>query len=582
MSTKRKRSSSSSVEPQDDDSPQVVSTSLVETEDQHRKRSATETVHQDDVYAQYKLDFGSSQIRIFTLLPAEDRDAPLEGSLRVADLGDETTKYEALSYVWGEADNNYYVHMRSGLLRISTNLFGALRQLRGSDEPRHLWVDAMCIDQATTKEKNHQVQRMFDIYSRAESVVIWMGDADEDTDFVMSYLARQSTSHFLNGRHYGQLKAFFAKPWWRRIWTLQEGLAAKRDSLVICGSKAVQWHMILDEVLEIARHDTRYDLDTELSSCLAFLRTCAFSQIFKYRSLENLVRSSISRSAKDPRDYIYALLGPLKWTGLALPQADYAESMSWAYQRGMLTIMRDAGDLEFLLMKLSHNAPTKPSWCLDFSDRDLLEKTLGSTKKTLGSTRKVRYRNGPRFCMDPVQLFQLDPEKGTIRLIGRKIIEVIPSCSDDCVEEAANSKPSEAMSTLSEYRTASHELDRRHAAQSKSDFHRLPIEAVQAISHSRIREHDIVCKLYRLRKPIVLRPETDGSYTIVGLIERPAWWDTSIHRYWYSNADISERSTWNKGEHRSWDSEYRDEPYDLEQKLQSQGLAEGEQWFVIG
>jgi hypothetical protein len=573
MSTKRKRNSSSSVEPQDDDSPQIVSTSLVETKDQNRKRRATETVHKDDVYAPYKLDFGSSQIRIFTLLPAEDRDAPLEGYLRVADLGDETTKYEALSYVWGEADNSYSLRVDDELLPVSTNLFGALQQLRHLDEPRYLWIDAICIDQAKTTEKNHQVQQMFDIYRGAERVVIWLGDADEDTDFVMSHLGRQPTSHFLKGQDLGRLKAFFLKPWWHRIWTLQEGLAAKPESLVICGSKAVQWHVIIDEVLDLSDCSMELRLDTKLSSCVSFLGACHHSQRFEYRSLEALVHSSLSRSAKDSRDYIYALLGPLKRTGLALAQANYSESTSWANQRGMLTIMRDAGDLSFLFMKLSHNAPTKPSWCLNISDRSLLEQIVGPCNY-------VHIWVSPPFCMDPVQLFQLDPEKGTIRLIGRKIIEVIPSCSDGRLGESTSSGTFEVMSASSVHRAAAHELHLHHAAQSRSGFHMLPAESFEADSRSCIREHDIVCRLYGLSEPVVLRQGTDGSHAIVGLTTPPAWWDDSIHGYWYSNADIKERSTWTKEEHNRWYSEYRYRSYNLEEKFQS-GLAEGEEWFVI-
>jgi len=37
------------------------------------------------------------------------------------------------------------------------------------------WIDALCIDQNNTKEKNHQVKQMGKIYANAYRVVSWLG-----------------------------------------------------------------------------------------------------------------------------------------------------------------------------------------------------------------------------------------------------------------------------------------------------------------------------------------------------------------------------------------------------------------------
>lgn len=42
----------------------------------------------------------------------------------------------------------------------------------------YLWIDAICINQATTLEKNHQVSMMGMIYSQAECVIVWLGNCD--------------------------------------------------------------------------------------------------------------------------------------------------------------------------------------------------------------------------------------------------------------------------------------------------------------------------------------------------------------------------------------------------------------------
>jgi hypothetical protein len=56
-------------------------------------------------------------------------------------------------------------------MAITKNLKEALVSLRLTEGPRHLWVDAVCIDQANVKERNHQVAQMGTIYANASSLV---------------------------------------------------------------------------------------------------------------------------------------------------------------------------------------------------------------------------------------------------------------------------------------------------------------------------------------------------------------------------------------------------------------------------
>lgn len=181
---RRKKSSSPNVTPQDNDIPLAVSDSLVKTESWQQKHLGSDNFGDDDVYAPYRLDLGTLQVRILTSFPAHDKDAPLEGPLRTAELGHETARYEALSYIWGEVDKKCSLRVHNGMMHVSTNLFGALQRLRDTSEPRDLWVDTIRIDQDTTEEKTHQVQRIFQVYRNAERVLMWLGDAGEDGNYV--------------------------------------------------------------------------------------------------------------------------------------------------------------------------------------------------------------------------------------------------------------------------------------------------------------------------------------------------------------------------------------------------------------
>ena len=95
--------------------------------------------------------------------------------------------YEALSYCWGDPRKRGVLNVRvSGdtwELSATTALLAALRRLRHGCKGtrRTLWVDAVCINQDNLEERASQVRLMREIYTRASSVVVWVGDGDEKT-----------------------------------------------------------------------------------------------------------------------------------------------------------------------------------------------------------------------------------------------------------------------------------------------------------------------------------------------------------------------------------------------------------------
>ncbi len=80
----------------------------------------------------------------------------------------------------------------SGLL-ISTNLRDALRSVRHPSLPTQLCVDAVCINQQDDAERSSQILLMPRIYHRAPAVLLWLGEADEDTQPAFSMICRLAT-----------------------------------------------------------------------------------------------------------------------------------------------------------------------------------------------------------------------------------------------------------------------------------------------------------------------------------------------------------------------------------------------------
>jgi hypothetical protein len=136
------------------------------------------------------LDNNSHEIRILEFAAAEPlmgesiaSVAPfLLGRLKHASLID-TQPYTALSYCWGDPASHKFLQLYSGgahaqNVAITDNLHSALYTLwkrRGEKEVIRVWVDALCINQHDLYEQSQQVQMMGQIYSRAESVLAWVG-----------------------------------------------------------------------------------------------------------------------------------------------------------------------------------------------------------------------------------------------------------------------------------------------------------------------------------------------------------------------------------------------------------------------
>ena len=77
--------------------------------------------------------------------------------------------------MWGPDVERRFILVNGRRFQIRPNVWQFLhlaRKLKISDS---LWIDAICIDQKNTQERNHQVQQMADIYRDAKHVLIYPG-----------------------------------------------------------------------------------------------------------------------------------------------------------------------------------------------------------------------------------------------------------------------------------------------------------------------------------------------------------------------------------------------------------------------
>jgi len=135
---------------------------------------------------------------------------PIRCRLNEISLDDKTETalpYEALSYVWGKPVGTRPIECAGGTLMVTPNCELALRHLRLARRERVLWIDAMCINQASAQEKSVQVPLMGDVYARATRVLVWLGPGNDETGRLCRNIAR--------ARRLTELFEAARRAWWR-------------------------------------------------------------------------------------------------------------------------------------------------------------------------------------------------------------------------------------------------------------------------------------------------------------------------------------------------------------------------------
>jgi hypothetical protein len=167
------------------------------------------------------------EIRLLRLLPHDNEEAPLQCQLfnyTVQNSGRRTHPYAALSYVWGDLVNPKSISIDEHNLSVTANLHGALSHLRHPSIERILWADAICINQQDTLEKEQQIRIMAKIYALASHVVVWLGDAAENSDQALEEIrlvgSRENSFNNSSSKMTQQdaVLALLQRPWFRRIW----------------------------------------------------------------------------------------------------------------------------------------------------------------------------------------------------------------------------------------------------------------------------------------------------------------------------------------------------------------------------
>jgi hypothetical protein len=393
-------------------------------------------VSRETLYEQLPAD----TVRTIVLSPGSQTD-PLRCHFRrqkipPSEKMDVRLSYEALSYTWGAPIFSQFIACRSAawassssttmtLLRtlhsgrklkstevtisITQNLYDALVHLRQRWTSRELWVDAICINQEDNAEKAAQIPLMGRVYFLAKRVIIWLGLIDEHTTQTLALInmiaitakletgLRRPTIHdleleeFDEARHaqrrlpswvleiekWQALGAFLSRPWFSRVWILQEVILAP-EALVQVGGNSMDWADLCTAVTFLVQKYFYASIPpgaTNLSQCLdRLLLPCSFSRCVRPAiwndptarpmDLCGLLVTSHQYQATVPRDKVYAFLGLANEYDVLV---DYAVELRHVYvdvARYLLS-KNDAGTRSLCLESVHHYPDIDvefPSW----------------------------------------------------------------------------------------------------------------------------------------------------------------------------------------------------------------------------
>lgn len=276
------------------------------------------------------------EIRLMTLLPGKEGE-PLrckldpvrlfeDATARSSNTQDSAPSYEALSYMWDTESPSTtlrygpsIIHIGSTQLSIRSNLLSALNRLRYNNGPRVLWIDAICINQASILERNDQVSRMRFIYRQALRVLIWVYDDYQDVrpgviEMFPYYSCLQKIVDLSEDSSVdapilvpNNVVHFCSAPYWRRLWIIQEILSA-RELVVHCGPDHFAWNQIAHGLTKIASRQTYESVKPSLASTPISVLIKAL-QTKESLTLQELLLRHGHSECQDKKDRVYGMIG---------------------------------------------------------------------------------------------------------------------------------------------------------------------------------------------------------------------------------------------------------------------------------
>jgi Heterokaryon incompatibility protein (HET) len=309
---------------------------------------------------------------------------------------DRHPSYKALSYTWGsESSPKHTICLNGCRFEVRENLWHALNQFQSDNTELVMWIDAICINQSSDGERNHQVAKMKMVYEQAIEVIAWLGPSYEDSDLAIQlvhelYQHRKSTK-WIKKRfsepdiEMGLVKLWgvFLRDYWWRIWIVQE-LALARKIVFYCGQSSMEAkclhavQQLFDQMLEfdgVSKNLLIHVLHGNVDARASLLHN-GLHDIYRWK--RELVSTKPSfyasllyhtkRQSSDARDMIYGLAALANQTSKYRVEVDYELSTKEVFTNFAKLEIETSKKLDIITRVLPGTTlHDLPSWVPDWS-----------------------------------------------------------------------------------------------------------------------------------------------------------------------------------------------------------------------
>ncbi|KAI0976931.1 heterokaryon incompatibility protein-domain-containing protein [Xylaria arbuscula] len=283
------------------------------------------------------LTAGLDAIRVLKLSPGGFSE-PLVGTLTPVLFSDKP-KYVALSYTWGFSypDNSklpisYHESTRDGgyltlnnePLWVGHNLYLALLHLRSLTHPITLWVDAICINQEDTNERNQQVSLMAFTFTRAIKVISWVGTRRypntmgifhsmsleskvRQTRHLAATLATESPMRYSPSPTESTVLRIAESAYWSRLWIIQE-VCIPRLLVLVYGSE-IWTYDDFKQLIPAPTDQTQSQNTPDVFTPMRKLFETREKRHTEIMRLETLVERFTDSKCLELKDRVFGLLG---------------------------------------------------------------------------------------------------------------------------------------------------------------------------------------------------------------------------------------------------------------------------------
>lgn len=399
-------------------------------------------------------------------------------------------EYIALSYVWGEKSLTSTIVVNGASVPILTNLAQALSSIREYDPGAYIWADSICINQQDDEEKSRLVQHMGETFANARLVYAWLGPIEDvkqdssledlfthlsdlgarfwthaggnaggkvdldslDLDMILAENLDILRSRFAEspGQHGGfpteQYASFAARPFWSRIWVLQEVFVAK-SLYFICGNRRLTGRtlagalfllkifqgyivrprenrqgntVVADQPLK--RFISVFSLFPEIYRVIVYPLGLPAERIsLRFAMTQFCVKELPSGwKAMDPRDMIYGLLGFANDEESSYIRADYSKGVPETYSTVTRSLIRNGfTDVLAWAQPGVKKITDLPSWVPDYSST--IYESLCSQGQAIPRFPRFRACGATKYSDADTRRF--DPL--VLPVHGRKLDEVL-------------------------------------------------------------------------------------------------------------------------------------------------------------